>query len=293
MQKTRYIWKADGGENMCDLCAALDGTKYESLEDTPELPHPNCKCMIKSLLTGNLIKPHPWTGKYAPKTKYGDSIYIKPDGTRSVHPAWDSPFNREHFSPNGMARLAEWNKAVEKDKIMNMQLSENGIGFLKEKENKIVDKDGKHIVYDDATMRAVPYGQPLPKGATIGYGHLIKKGEDFSKGLTEQQAIDLYKKDMQTAENIVKRYVNVSLSQNQYDALVILAYNIGSGQFRDSTILKYVNNPKFTNPKYPTPESAWKAFNKDINPKTGKLEISRGLVNRRNAEWEIYVNGIY
>lgn len=98
---------------------------------------------------------------------------------------------------------------------------------------------------------------------------------------------------MQTAENVVRQNVNVPLLQHEYDALVILAYNIGARQFSESTIVKYINNPIYKNDKYPTPESAWKTWNKDINPKTGKLEIVRGLVNRRNYEWNMYENGIY
>jgi hypothetical protein len=117
-QKTKYIWEADGGENMCDLCAALHGTEYVSLEDVPELPHPNCNCMIRDVSGTHprYIKPHPWTGKNAPKTPHGDSIYIKSDGTRSVHPGWNSPFNRDHFSPNGMARLAAYKGEIDRDK---------------------------------------------------------------------------------------------------------------------------------------------------------------------------------
>jgi type VI secretion system secreted protein VgrG len=188
----------------------------------------------------------------------------------------------------------EWKmKAEAKHNPKDMGLSRSGIIFLKDKENKALDKNGRHIIYDDKTQKPVSPGQPLPDGATIGYGHLIKKGEDFSKGLSEKEAVELFKEDIRDAENIVRNNISAPLNQHQFDGLVSLAYNIGVGNFRISAIRQYVNNPDTKNNKYPTPESAWKAWNKDINQKTGNLEVVKGLVNRRNDDWNIYENGIY
>ncbi len=167
-----------------------------------------------------------------------------------------------------------------------MRFSDKAVSALKEKESRVII-NGRHVVYDDSTGKPIPKGQPLPKGATIGYGHLVKNGEDFSAGLTEQQATELYRQDIKAAENIIKNYVNVSLEQNQYDALVIFAYNIGWGQFKNSTVLKYINNPLYCSNVYKTLEDAWKAWNKSGD------KISNGLINRRNFEWNLYVKGVY
>ena len=60
-----------------------------------------------------------------------------------------------------------------------MKMSDKGIEWLKGLEGS-VKVNGKHVIYDDATGKPVPAGVPLPVGATIGYGHLVKPGEDFS-----------------------------------------------------------------------------------------------------------------
>ena len=145
----------------------------------------------------------------------------------------------------------------------------------------------RHIIYDDQTGRPVNTNEPLPKGATIGYGHLIKSDEDFRNGINETTATELLRIDIATSEKAVKNNISVPLKQNQFDALVFLAYNIGSKNFANSTVVKYINNPKFHSPMYPNLESAWKAWNRSQGI------ISKGLINRRNQEWNLYNNGIY
>lgn len=76
---------------------------------------------------------------------------------------------------------------------------------------------------------------------TIGYGHLLRKGETMTE-ITERDAENLLKQDIQLAEAVIKRSVTTSLTENQFSALVSLVYNIGEGHFTDSTMLKYINN---------------------------------------------------
>ncbi len=167
-----------------------------------------------------------------------------------------------------------------------MKTSNNGINMLKKLEGCV--KIGNiHIIYDDQTGKPVNTNKPLSKGATIGYGHLIKNYEDFINGISEDKAIELLRADIAIAERAVKNNISVPLKQNQYDALVSLAYNIGAKNFTNSTVVKYINNPNFRSPIYPNLESAWKAWNRS----QGK--ISNGLINRRQNEWDMYNRGIY
>ena len=166
-----------------------------------------------------------------------------------------------------------------------MRISDNGIKLLKQWEG-CVTKGDKHIIYDDQTGRATDINKPLPKGATIGYGHLIKQGEDFRNGITEAQATELLRADIATAERAVQNSVVTPLTQNQYDALVIFAYNIGIKNFATSTVVKYLNNSDFHSSKYPTLESAWKAWNKSGN------RVMEGLCKRRNQEWDLFYKGM-
>lgn len=72
-----------------------------------------------------------------------------------------------------------------------------------------------------------------PKSLDIGYGHKIKKGENFSKGITDAQAVALLKKDIEEAKGKVERYLRqknlpTNLNQQQWEMLIDYAFNLGS-----------------------------------------------------------------
>lgn len=79
---------------------------------------------------------------------------------------------------------------------------------------------------------------------TIGYGHTTtaKSGQV----ITAQQAEELLKNDLKTAERAVKSYVTTTITQGMYDALVSFTFNVGSGNLQKSTLLKKVNANDFT-----------------------------------------------
>ena len=256
--KPRRVWRwhSEDGDNTCSACASRDGEIYESEDDIPEVPvHPNCRCSI----TEDVISPD------------GRMLSSKP------------------YTPKKTLAVPEMSEkaATETKDVKDMKMSDAGINWLKSKEDKVLDKDGNHVVYDDRTRQPVPDGTPLPPGATIGYGHLIKPGEDFRGGITEAEAINLLRSDIATAERAVRDNITVPITQNQYDALVSLAYNIGGGAFANSTVVQYINNPDFASSKYPSLESAWRAWNRTQGA------VSNGLINRRNDEWNMYNNGAY
>lgn len=70
---------------------------------------------------------------------------------------------------------------------------------------------------------------------TIGVGHT---GSDVAPGqtITAQQAEALLRRDLQSAANAVTA-MGGTCTQNQFDALVSLAFNIGSGALAGSTLL--------------------------------------------------------
>ena len=162
-----------------------------------------------------------------------------------------------------------------------MRFSNNGIAILKQLEGAVIC-GGKHVIYDDQTGEPVPPNLPLPRGATIGYGHLIQTGEDFFHGIDEARATELLRADIATAERAVQKNITVPLTQNQYDALVIFAYNIGAANFAKSTVVKYINNPNHRSATHPTLESAWRAWNKSNG------RVMTGLNKRRSQEWILF-----
>lgn len=114
---------------------------------------------------------------------------------------------------------------------------------------------------------------------TIGYGHLIKKGENFSSGITKSQAANLLEKDLKIAENSVNNYVKVGLSVNQKAALISFVFNVGVGAFQKSTLLQLLNKGQLS--------QAVQELDKWVYS-GGKL--TQGLVNRRKAEKILFLS---
>lgn len=111
---------------------------------------------------------------------------------------------------------------------------------------------------------------------TIGYGHTstAKRGEI----ITEQEAENLLKKDLETFEEGLTRLVKVPLTQYEYDALISFSFNLGLGNLGSSTLLKKVNSQDYVN--------AADEFVKWIYA-GGK--VLNGLVKRRKAEREMFL----
>lgn len=64
---------------------------------------------------------------------------------------------------------------------------------------------------------------------TIAYGHKIKAGEDFSKGITEKQAEQLLKKDLEEAESVASKVDGYQGLEEEYQlVLTEIAFNVGS-----------------------------------------------------------------
>lgn len=47
ISNTKYVWHASG--DSCEACQDLDGTEYDSVDDIPDKPHPNCNCYIEAV----------------------------------------------------------------------------------------------------------------------------------------------------------------------------------------------------------------------------------------------------
>lgn len=92
----------------------------------------------------------------------------------------------------------------------------------------------------------------------IGVGHLLTKDElssgkiyfqgkavRYADGLTEQQVLSLLDQDLNEVEKTLNKYVKVTLTQHQFDALSSFALNIGSHAFKKSTLLKVLNTGRY------------------------------------------------
>lgn len=140
-----------------------------------------------------------------------------------------------------------------------MKTSERGIELIK--------------LFED--FREIPYKCPGGEW-TIGFGHVIK-GMEVSPPLTREQAEELLRLDLQVFEAHVKRLVTVELKQNQFDALISFAYNLGAGKLEKSTLLKRVNQRQFKEA-----EIEFLKWNK-VNH-----YVMRGLIVRRAVESKMF-----
>lgn len=116
---------------------------------------------------------------------------------------------------------------------------------------------------------------------TIGFGTTIyPNGIKVKKGdvCTEAQAKAYMAYDLKKFELAVNNTVNVSLNQNQFDALVSLAYNIGTNAFKNSTLVKKLNAGDI--------RGAANQF--DVWVKAGGKRM-QGLVNRRAKEKALFL----
>ena len=110
---------------------------------------------------------------------------------------------------------------------------------------------------------------------TIGYGHTkgVKPGQKITKATAEKYL----KNDIKEFENVVRKNVKVPISQNQFDALVSFAFNVGANNFKKSTLLKLLNKGDY--------EGAAKQFDKWVY---ANGQRSNGLIARRRDERRMF-----
>ena len=117
---------------------------------------------------------------------------------------------------------------------------------------------------------------------TIGYGHTanVKQGER----ITQEQAEEYLKSDLAKFENLVnnKSYVPQTINQDQFDALVSFAFNLGGGNLKELCTANYPPNQKTT---------AHIAQEITLYTKAGGKK-NQGLVNRRAKEKQLFLSEI-
>jgi lysozyme len=106
-----------------------------------------------------------------------------------------------------------------------------------------INQDGIDLIKFFEGFSSTPYICPGGK-RTIGYGHVIPDGMDY-ESISEYEAEELLKVDLDEAENYVLRLVEVPLNQNQFSALVSFTYNLGYANLKTSTLLKKVNKKDY------------------------------------------------
>lgn len=102
----------------------------------------------------------------------------------------------------------------------------------------IRQEEGEKLIgYEDS--RGIP---------TIGVGHTGEINNlPVSVGLTitPEQSMALLKDDLAWVESTLASTVTIGINQNQYDALCSMIFNIGAKAFKNSTLLRLLNQGLF------------------------------------------------
>ena len=142
-----------------------------------------------------------------------------------------------------------------------MKISSDGINFIKQFEG----------------FSATPY-KDVGGLLTIGFGHLIKQGEVFG-ALSSVEATALLQRDVEAFEFAVNKMIVVTITQNQFDALVSFAYNLGAHSLLSSTLLRKLNLGDF-------PDAA----NEFLKWNHVNGQVVDGLTRRRQAEQKLFLS---
>ena len=119
---------------------------------------------------------------------------------------------------------------------------------------------------------------------TLGWGSTFHKDKSkVQKGetITEEEADDLLMFEIGLIEKEINK-MNLNLNQHQYDSVISFCFNVGVNGFKKSTLLKLIKQDPF-HPSIRDQFLKWNKVRVD-----GKLIVSKGLSNRRNAEVNIY-----
>lgn len=165
------------------------------------------------------------------------------------------------------------------------EVNQAGIELIKSFEG-IVDGD-------PSTVNLDPYADPIGI-LTIGWGHAITFGERFLRdnkadraiakklypnGITRAEAEELLRHDIKEHTRDLEYLIKVPLTDNQFAALASLAFNIGVGNFRKSSVLRLLNQKN-----YKGAAERFLLWNKAGG------RVLKGLVRRREAERQLFLS---
>ena len=139
----------------------------------------------------------------------------------------------------------------------------------------MVNKAGYNLIRESESLRLKAYlcsagVWTIGWGATFGLdGFPVSPGDE----ITQDEARQLFARDVNFFAKGVRKLVKVPLNDNQFSALVSLAFNIGMGRFRASTMLRKLNRGDYAGAE----GEFWKW-------RRANGRILRGLVVRREKE---------
>jgi len=119
---------------------------------------------------------------------------------------------------------------------------------------------------------------------TIGYGTTRINGLPVRPGMTcdHEEAEEWLRQDCNTTAAGIYPLIYADLHQNQVDALISFAYNLGVGAFKSSSLRRAINTGQEVY------EDLFTRWSKARDPRTGKLRVLPGLLARRKQEYVLF-----
>jgi lysozyme len=149
------------------------------------------------------------------------------------------------------------------------------------KKNRSAAKIAAEVIKEFEGFESKPYLCPA-NVPTIGYGNtMYPNGERVTMDdtdITEEQATEMLMDTIKSVEKQVKNVVEVKIPAHKLAALISFTYNVGIGNFSNSTLLAWLNS----NPDFVRIPEQFRRWNK------GGGKVLQGLVRRREAEIELW-----
>src|SRR5690242_13777401 len=136
------------------------------------------------------------------------------------------------------------------------------------------------VAFTSHNEGCVLHAYPDAGGWSIGWGY---HGPEVHEGMTCTQAqADAWRaQKLQEASDAVNKLVRVTLTQDQFDALVDFTYNLGVGALQQSTLLRKLNQGDYKGAAAELPK--WDHVNGLVN---------QNLLARRLEEKQIFEKGV-
>jgi len=139
-----------------------------------------------------------------------------------------------------------------------------------------IGKNGLALIKKWEGVRLEAYIPVKGDVPTIGYGSTL--GVKMGDTISAERAEELLLEDLVRFEACISNSVLVALNQNQFDACVSLAFNIGEGNFKKSTLLRLLNANNIRG-----------AADEFLVWRLAGGRVLKGLENRRKEEKELFM----
>ena len=149
-----------------------------------------------------------------------------------------------------------------------------------------VSASGQKFLCSWEACSLTPY-QDIAGNWTVGWGHKMEP-TDPHVAITQDEADVLLQHELLTLADTLTSFIEVEVTQSEFDALADFSYNAGVGAFESSTVLRRLNVSDMQGAA-----DALLLWNKARDTATGKLVVNAGLSRRRTSERDLFLNADY